>query len=412
MSQSTHPMGVPIYQVTTTDLPSPLSAKPPTVVVAMSGGVDSSVAAALLVEQGYDVIGVMLRLWAEDLTSRPPSLRGKGETNSPPLAGEGTGVGWSQAEEGPGVNRCCSLEAIYDAQSVADRLGIPFYVINAERPFKEQVVDVFIAEYAAGRTPNPCLRCNRAIRFGYLLNYARTLGAQYLATGHYARIRQDAAGRFQLWRGADRAKDQSYVLSVLRQADLAQALFPVGEYTKPQVRALAAARGLPTASRVESQDLCFVSDGDYRRFLAEWAPDAIRPGPILDMQGRSLGTHRGLPFYTVGQRSGLGIAAAWPLYVLALDAARNVLVVGAEAEAGCDRLTAIAMNWVAGEAPHAPFRGEAQIRYRATPQPAAITPLPGDRVMIHLDQPLRGIAPGQAAVIYDGPMCLGGGVIA
>ena len=204
---------------------------PERVVVAMSGGVDSSVAVALLVEQGFEVIGVMLRLWSEADSELQLRLNPQSAVRSPQSS-----------------NRCCSVEAITDAQSVADRLDIPFYVINVEQPFKEQVVDLFVAEYAAGRTPNPCLACNRKIRFGYLLNYARTLGARYLATGHYARVRRDALGHYQLWRGVDRAKDQSDVLSVLGQADLDQVLFPAGEYTKPQVRALASERGLPTAS--------------------------------------------------------------------------------------------------------------------------------------------------------------------
>jgi tRNA-specific 2-thiouridylase len=351
----------------------------PTIVVAMSGGVDSSVAAALLVEQGYRVVGVMLRLWAE-----------------PALAAD---------------NRCCSPESIHDARAVADRLGIPFYVISAERPFKEAVVDFFVAEYAAGRTPNPCLMCNRKIRFGYLLNYARTLDAEYLATGHYARVRRDAAGRYQLWRGADRTKDQSYVLSVLGQADLTQVLFPVGEYTKTQVRALAAERGLPTAARAESQDLCFIADGDYRRFLADHAPEAVRPGSILDRQGQRLGTHRGLPFYTIGQRSGLGIGASRPLYVLQLDVERNALVVGTADELGCSSLRTGPVNWVAGEPPPGTFQAEVQIRYRAVPAPAIVTPLPDSTAEVRFVQPLRDITPGQAAVFYDGEVCLGSGII-
>jgi tRNA-uridine 2-sulfurtransferase len=365
------------------------------VVVAMSGGVDSSVAAALLVEQGYDVIGVMLRLWAEPV---PPTLGGAVEA---------------------ATNRCCSVEAIHDARGVADRLDIPFYVINVEQPFKRDVVDFFVAGYASAQTPNPCLMCNRKIRFGYLLDYARSLGAAYLATGHYAQARRDDAGNYQLWRGTDPVKDQSYVLSVLGQADLAAALFPVGGYTKPQVRALAAARGLPTASRVDSQDLCFVADGDYRRFLAEHAPDAVRPGPILDRVGRQLGMHRGLPFYTIGQRSGLGIAASEPLYVLEKDATANVLIVGGKGELGQLRLRMERVNWIAGAAPAAPFVAAVQIRYHSQAAPAAITLLPdgapdggpngGAEVVFAAAQ--RDITPGQAAVIYDGNRCLGGGII-
>jgi tRNA-uridine 2-sulfurtransferase len=360
---------------------------PERVVIAMSGGVDSSVAAALLVEQGYEVIGVMLRLWSEPA---PPALDGTVEA---------------------ATNRCCSVESIHDARSVADKLGIPFYVINAEHPFKTNVVDFFIREYAAGRTPNPCLMCNRTIRFGHLLNYARSLGASYLATGHYARIRRGTGGRYQLWRGADRAKDQSYVLSVLGQADLAQALFPVGEYTKPQVRGLAVERGLPTASRADSQDLCFITDGDYRRFLADQAPEAVRPGPILDREGRTLGAHRGLPFYTIGQRSGLGIAASQPLYVLALDPGRNAVIVGSAAELGRSWLRAGPINWIAGEQPASPFQAEVQIRYHALPASATVTPLPDGHAEVRTALPLRDIAPGQAAVFYQDAVCLGGGVI-
>ncbi|MCX6031482.1 MAG: tRNA 2-thiouridine(34) synthase MnmA [Chloroflexi bacterium] len=385
-----------------TNLPTYPFPDAPTVVVAMSGGVDSSVAAALLVEQGYRVIGVMLRLWSEGDSALHL------QSNPPPAIPEKAGHAVRNLQS---ANRCCSLESVHDARAVADRLGIPFYVVNAERPFREAVVDFFVAEYAAGRTPNPCLMCNRKIRFGYLLDYARTLGAQYLATGHYARVRRDAAGCYQLCRGADRAKDQSYVLSVLGQADLAQTLFPVGEYTKPQVRGLAAERGLPTAARAESQDLCFVADGDYRRFLADHAPEAVRTGPILDRSGRQLGTHRGLPFYTIGQRSGLGIAATQPLYVLELDMARNALVVGVVAELGRNVLRTGPVNWIAGESPDGPFAAQVQIRYHATPAQATITPRADGGVEVAFVAPLRDITPGQAAVFYDGEVCLGGGTI-
>jgi tRNA-specific 2-thiouridylase len=402
----------------------------------MSGGVDSSVAAALLVEQRYDVIGVMLRLWAEersvpssgqplmpDATSQllqaHTSLRAPFAKQSPPrreiASAQTTGRAMTpqeaSSEQQTTTNKCCSLESIYDAQSVADRLGIPFYVINAEQPFKTHVVDFFIAEYGAGRTPNPCLACNRKIRFGYLLDYARTLGARYLATGHYGRVRRDAQGRFQLWRGADREKDQSYVLSVLGQADLAQTLFPVGEFTKPQVRTLAVARGLPTASRVDSQDLCFVADGDYRRFLADHAPETMRSGPILDRAGRQLGSHRGLSCYTIGQRSGLGVAAPQPLYVLELDQTRNAVIVGAVSELGHAWLRTGPMSWVADEPPAGPIQAEVQIRYRAIPAPALVTPCADGGAEARFSAPLRAITPGQVAVFYVGEICLGGGII-
>src|SRR5262245_23669457 len=263
-----------------TNLP-PKPDKPPhetTVVVAMSGGVDSSLAAALLVEQGYQCIGVMMRLWAEV------------------GAGEGS------------TNKCCSLESVHDARGVADSLGIPFYLINVEQPFKANVVDFFINGYSAGHTPNPCLACNRHIRFDYLLNYARRLGADYLATGHYARLRRQEDGMVHLLRAEDDNKDQSYVLSVMGQAELRDVLFPIGDYPKSEVRKMAAARGLPTASKHDSMDLCFIADDDYRRFLQDWATEAMRPGPIVDRQGRQLGQHQGLPAYTIGQRKGLGLS--------------------------------------------------------------------------------------------------------
>jgi len=269
----------------------------------MSGGVDSSVAAALLVEQGYNCIGVMMRLWAE--------------------TGEGEGS----------TNKCCSLESVHDARQVADSLGIPFYLINVEEPFKRNVVDFFIDGYSRGVTPNPCLECNRHIRFDYLLNYARRLGADYLATGHYARLRRGDDGRVHLLKGVDENKDQSYVLSVLGQAELTDVLFPIGEYPKAEVRRIAAARGLPVASKHDSMDLCFIFDDDYRRFLRTWAADAMQPGLIVDRTGRTYGEHAGLPGYTIGQRKGLQIGgAAEPLYVVELDYRRNTLVVGPVAE--------------------------------------------------------------------------------
>ncbi len=361
------------------------------VVIAMSGGVDSSLAAALLREQGHEVIGVMMRLWAE--------------------TGPGTGSS----------NKCCSLEAVNDARRVADQLDIPFYLINVEQPFKQRVVDFTVASYLAGETPNPCVQCNRHIRFDYLYNYAMSLGADYLATGHYARIAvnsgklaasEETTPDYSLLTGLDPAKDQSYVLHVLTPEKLAHVLFPVGEYTKPQVREMAAARGLPSASRHDSQDLCFLADGDYRRFLRDWSPEgAIAPGPIVDSSGRTLGQHDGLPFYTVGQRKGIGVAAAEPLFVLRLEPAENTVVIGPAAELGRVTLTAHSINWITGAPPAAEIAGQVKIRYRARPADAQITPLPAGRAAVRFAQPLRDITRGQAAVFYQGEVCLGGGLI-
>ncbi len=352
------------------------------IVVAMSGGVDSSMAAALLVEQGYDVVGVMLRLWAEVR----PGL--------------------------PSLNRCCSDEAVEDARRVAGALGIPFYLLNVERPFKERVVDRFIAGYAGGVTPNPCLYCNRHIRFDRLLNYALSVGATALATGHYARIRPAPDGHgYQLLRAVDRAKDQSYVLHVIGQRELAHLRFPIGHLTKAEVRELARRWGLPVAEKAESQELCFIADDDYRRFMQDWAPEAVRPGPIVDRAGKVLGQHKGLPFYTIGQRSGLGIAAREPLYVLALDPERNAIVVGTREELGSEELTAAGVNWVAGSPPDGEIVVAARIRYKGREVEARVRPLPGNRAHVRFVQPLRDITPGQAVVFYEGDVCLGGGLI-
>lgn len=353
-----------------------------TVVVAMSGGVDSSVAAALLVEAGYNCIGVMMRLWAET---------GEGEGSS---------------------NKCCSLESVNDARLVADKLGIPFYLINVEQTFKRQVVDFYIDAHRSGVTPNPCMECNRHIRFDYLLNYARKLGADYLATGHYAQLRRGEDGSVELLRGVDELKDQSYVLSVLTQSELEDVLFPIGGYTKPQIRAIAAARGLPTASKHDSMDLCFVFDDDYRRFLRDWAADAMQPGPILDRTGREWGRHAGLPSYTIGQRKGLGISGmSEPLFVLELDHARNALIVGTAAELGNTEFTVRQPSWTNG-APDAPMRAEVRIRYKTRAVPCTVTPQPNGDLQVTLDEPLRDISPGQSAVFYTGERALGSGIIA
>jgi tRNA-specific 2-thiouridylase len=365
----------------------------------MSGGVDSSVAAALLKQQGYEVIGLMMRLWGE-----------------PEQAG-GT------------HNRCCSPDSMAQARRVTEILDIPFYVIDAQMPFKSKVVDFFVEGYSSGVTPNPCLECNRHIRWDFLLKRALALDAQYLATGHYARVRllkhpersgakskgaseeRDLRDEVQLLKGLDEKKDQSYVLSVMGQAQLAHALFPVGEYTKPQIRELAHEFNLPVAERPESQDLCFLSDNDYRRFISEHAEGAVQPGPIMRSDGKIVGEHSGLPFYTVGQRKGIGIAAAEPLYVIGTAPDRNALIVGTADELGSDRLRATRVNWVSGSPPASPLRAQVKIRYKAAPAWATVTPLEGNQAEVTFENRLRDITPGQAAVFYADEVCLGGGLI-
>lgn len=351
------------------------------VVVAMSGGVDSSVAAALLLEQGYNVVGMMMRLWSEETF-------------------------------GGGVhNRCCTPDQMADARRIAAKLGIPFYVLDTKEVFRNTIVEFFIDQHRQGVTPNPCLECNRHIRFNFLLQNALALDADYLATGHYARVSQDAAGRYVLKKGLDDLKDQSYVLSVLGQEQLKHALFPVGEYTKPQVREIAARFGLPTASKKDSQDLCFIGDNNYRRFLADYAPDIMQPGPIVRKNGDVLGQHSGLANYTIGQRKGLGVNSVEPLYVVAMNPYRNALVVGTADELGGTSLTAHRVNWVSGETPAEAFRAEVKIRYKAQPVPAWVEPLPDARICVQFDEPLRDITPGQGTVVYAGDTVLGGGII-
>jgi tRNA-specific 2-thiouridylase len=342
--------------------------------VAMSGGVDSSVAAALLVEQGFDVTGVMLHLWAEE------------------------------------ENRCCAPEAVEDARTVAGQLGIAFHLVDYEAEFKACVVDYFVAEYGQGRTPNPCLACNREIRFRRLLRHVQSLGADFMATGHYACIGK-TDGTYRLQKGIDPQKDQSYVLYMLGQAELSRLMFPVGSYTKEQVRDLAHERGLPTADKDESMEICFVTDDDYRRFLRENAPQSVQPGPILDTSGREIGRHQGLPYYTVGQRRGLGIPGPEALYVLRLDVARNALIVGTAREMGQSTLLADDVTYVSGEPPEGPVRVQAKIRYKALLADATWTPLTGERASVAFDEPLRDITPGQAVVAYQGDLVLGGGII-
>lgn len=350
------------------------------VVVAMSGGVDSSVAAALLKEQGYSVIGMMMRLWSEP----------------------------GSEEE----NRCCSPDAMAMARRVAAKLDIPFYAVDARDVFRETVVEYFIQEYGLGRTPNPCLVCNRQIRWDFLLERALALGADGMATGHYARLQRSEDGSVQLLKAVDEAKDQSYVLHVMTQDKLRKALFPLGEYTKPQIRELARDFKLPVANRAESQDLCFLGNGDYRGFLLRNSVEVSNPGPILTQEGQKVGEHQGLAFYTIGQRKGLGIASPDPLYVLEKNVEQNALVVGSKESLGKWELGASQVNWVSGEPPRGPFQAGIKIRYKALFADGTVLPVGADEAEVKFDQPVMGITPGQAAVFYDGDVCLGGGIIA
>jgi tRNA-uridine 2-sulfurtransferase len=359
------------------------------VVVGMSGGVDSSVAAALLVEEGLDVVGVTLRVWP-----------------------------WREPEDARArFGSCCSAETVDDARQVARRLGIPYYLLNSEQEFDRRVIDEFQREYAAGRTPVPCVSCNRDLKFGSLLGRARAWDASAVATGHYARIQRDEArGRFLLLRAVDPAKDQSDFLWPLTQEQLAHARFPVGHLTKSAVRTRARELGLVTADKPESQEICFVPDGDYRAFLRRRAPDAFRPGPIVDGAGRLLGRHAGLPSYTVGQRRGLGLATPRPLYVTRLDPGTNTVVVGPAEEVEAPALLATRVNLIARPSLEEPLPVMAKIRHGHQPVPATITPHEGAAgsgltVAVHFAEPQRAVTPGQSVVFYEGEIVVGGGII-
>jgi tRNA-specific 2-thiouridylase len=350
------------------------------VLVAMSGGVDSSLAVALLQAEGYDVFGVTMRLSA----------------------------GESDEVDAP-HKTCCAVEGADDARRVCAALGVPHYVLNFEREFRRHVIDYFVAEYEHGRTPNPCLACNQYVKFDFLLRRAAGLQADYLATGHYARVAH-YDGIYHLLKAADPEKDQSYFLYTLGQAELARLLLPIGAYRKPEIRARAAELGLPVATKPDSQDVCFIPGGDYRAFLAERLP--ARPGAIRDSAGNLLGRHQGAARYTVGQRRGLGIAAPQPLYVVGIDAAANVLTVGPDTDLQRDELLAERVHWVSGQPPELDRPVTAKIRYRSPEAPATVTPLPEGRARVRFAAPQRAIAPGQAVVFYAGEEVLGGGIIA
>jgi tRNA-specific 2-thiouridylase len=355
-----------------------------TIVVGLSGGVDSSVAAALLREAGHDVVGVTLRT-----------------------------APWEEPTEAVGrFGSCCSPGAAGTARQVARRLGIPYYLLNHEREFGGRVIADFTREYRAGRTPSPCVVCNREIKFGTLLERALAWGAEAVATGHYARIAPDPrTGRLCLLTARDPAKDQSYFLWPLTQAQLARARFPVGGLGKPEVRAQARARGFASAAAPESQELCFTS-GDYRAFLRAQAPEAFRPGPVLDEAGHEIGIHAGLGGYTVGQRRGLGRLGPGPAYVVRLEPSRNALVVGSREALKATRLVAERVNWIAVSDVTEPLDVEARVRHRAPRVAARVIPGDSGHVEIELHAPQYAVAPGQSVVLYRGEMIVGGGVIA
>ena len=350
------------------------------IVVAMSGGVDSSVAALLLHRQGYEVIGVTMRLWTVERQDVPSHSK-----------------------------RCCSVEDIDDARRVCDSIGVPHYVQNFEREFQQHVVDYFVKEYDRGRTPHPCLACNDKIKFDFLLRRAMFLDADYIATGHYARVAETPEG-FRLLKGADPRKDQSYVLFTLTQNELARLQFPVGEYPKDRIREIAAEAGLPVADKPDSQEICFIPDGDYRKFVGE--RNLPRAGDFIDMDGQKIGRHPGVQFFTVGQRRGLGINGntGSPMFVVAIDAEDNRVTLGREEHLFRTDLWASRVNFVRPFPSDVPFEATAKIRYKAEASPATVVPH-GDWAEVRFHQPQRAVTPGQAVVFYHDDELLGGGLI-
>jgi tRNA-specific 2-thiouridylase len=350
------------------------------VVIGMSGGVDSSAAAALLLEQGYDVVGITLKLWPQDCVSR--------------------------AED-----KCCGPQAVTDARSVCHKLGIPYYLIDEADAFQKQVIHYFAEEYKAGRTPNPCVMCNEKLKFGALLDRAKQLGGDYIATGHFARVETREDGRVLLRKGFDPRKDQSYFLFSLRQHQLARSLFPLGEKTKQDTRQVARECALKTADKEESMEICFVPDNNYGKFLSDAKLAQKHQGEIVNMQGQVLGHHDGIEFYTIGQRKGLKISSPKPLYVVELDAANNRVIVGDDSDLDRSEFTVRNCNWIPFDEPPAQIEVSAKIRYNHPGTPATVTPLPRGEAKVTLQIPQRAITPGQACVFYDGDLVVGGGWI-
>jgi tRNA-specific 2-thiouridylase len=366
------------------------------IVVAMSGGVDSSVAAALLAHQGHEVIGLSMQLYdASGSASADAGTAGATEAGPTPR----------------GFGSCCTIDDLHDARRVAARIGIPHYIVNFEREFADTVVSNFVSEYAAGRTPIPCVHCNGDLKFATLAARAEGLGAEFVATGHYARVDLDPdTGRYLLKRGADPAKDQSYFLFTLDQAQLSHAMFPVGDLDKATVRAQARELGLSVADKRDSHEICFVADGDHTSYLERHGSSAPA-GAIHDISGRVVGRHEGVHRFTVGQRKGLGLASPIPLYVVGIDAGARTVTVGPRAALERRELTASGVNWISGVEPEAGSRVTARIRYRHLEAAASIEPRPGRRVRVTFDDPQTAVAPGQAVVMYDGDVVVGGGWI-
>jgi tRNA-specific 2-thiouridylase len=360
----------------------------------MSGGVDSSAAAAILKEQGHELVGFTMQLWNQ---RRGISVDENGESLP---------------------SRCCSLDDVYDARRVAEELGFPFYVLNLEREFERDVVQPFVASYLDGETPIPCVACNSRLKFASLDRLALSLGCEKVATGHYARVDYDeTTKRHRLLRGRDSQKDQSYFLWELTQEQLSRSLFPLGELSKSDARQSARASNLAVAEKAESQEICFVPDGDYAGFIDRYLESEDQldripvAGEIVNTSGEAIGSHPGIHHYTIGQRRGIGISAAQPLYVTGIDIKNNRVIVGEQDELLSQEFTAAGVNWIALDGPHEPVRAEVRVRYRHTAEPATITPLPEHRARIEFDEPQRAITPGQATVFYRGDEVVGGGWI-
>jgi tRNA-specific 2-thiouridylase len=363
-----------------------------TIAVAMSGGVDSSTAAALLRAQGHAVVGLTMQLWNQ---RRLAELRG----------------------DGAGAQRCCSVDDVYDARRVAEHLDVPFYVVNFEQRFEDAVVRPFVEDYLRGRTPVPCSRCNTDVKFDELLRMARQIGAGKLATGHYARVRcNEASGRYELLRARDSGKDQTYFLWGLTQEQLARTIFPLGEMSKSEVRDAARRAALPVSEKPESQEICFVPAGGYEKFIAAYraeqnAPAEEAAGEIVTTTGEVIGEHRGIARFTVGQRRGLGVATGQPLYVIELDPARNRVVVGEDRELRRTDCLVEEVNWVSIARPERPVEAQVKIRHKHEPAAARVAPLDDGTARVTFREPQRAITPGQAAVFYSGDVVLGGGWI-